>query len=224
MIHVGLPRGQAGWLVYDPRSRAIRVCADVTFDKTFQTVAPATHTAFSDAVPVHTPLSWHLTSTDLQSSVPADDHYGTPQLGYAEDDPTDGFLLSSQNGTTLEIFEDLKESSETSSEEEDESDSAEFTTPLLIPTPSDDSPITDRPVNPGEESLYRDPIVASSPRRSSRSSKPRDFWNPAVNTDFTSGRDMDFTSFVDTILDRSNYEQVKVRMFDPTTSFAYAAS
>ena len=88
MIHVGLPRGQAGWLVYDPRSRAIRVCADVTFDKTFQTVAPATHTAFSDAVPVHTPLSWHLTSTDLQSSVPANDHYGTPQLGYAEDDPT----------------------------------------------------------------------------------------------------------------------------------------
>ena len=38
MIHISLPRGQAGWLVYNPRSLAIRVCADVIFDETFQTV------------------------------------------------------------------------------------------------------------------------------------------------------------------------------------------
>ena len=79
-------------------------------------------------------------------------------------------------------------------EEEDGPESTEFTTPLLIPTPSDDSPITDRHVVIGKDSLYRDPIVAASPRRSSRAPKPRDFWNPAVNMDFTSGGDMDFTS------------------------------
>ena len=56
---------------------------------------------------MHTPKLWHLTSQEIQSSVPANDHYGTPQVDYHEDNPSDGFLNSSKNGTTEELCDNI---------------------------------------------------------------------------------------------------------------------
>ena len=95
-VFCGLPRGQAGWLVYDPRSKILRVSADVVFDETFGSLGPAQHFAFRDAVPVYTADTWQSDPTKFVSSVPADDHYGPPQTTYLEDYPSDGFLISSR--------------------------------------------------------------------------------------------------------------------------------
>lgn len=192
---------------------------------------------------MHTPKLRHLTSTDFQSSVPANDHYGTPQVEYLEDNPSDGFLTSSRNGTAQELYDESDESSEgempelidrhlaehpiwdDSDDESSESLSEEENMPALtkratkrvVPTtPQDDSPLTDRTVSPEDESIYRDPIIASPKRRSTRATRPRDFWNPAVSTDLT--------SFVNSVLDRDNYEQVKELMFDAEHDFTFAAN
>lgn len=46
--------------------------------------------------------------------------------------------------------------------------------------------------------------------------KPRDFWDPAVSTNFT--------SFVDSVIDRDDYEEVKDLMFDYKHDFSFAAN
>ena len=84
-----------------------------------------------------------------------------------------------------------------------------------------DSPPQELPTeaqsDPPDEFLYRDPILATPVRPSTRTAKPRDFWDPAVS--------IDFTSFVDHVMDRPDYEQVKDSIrFASNTEFAHAVS
>ena len=91
-------------MVYDPRSKTLRVSADVVCDETFASLGHAEHFAFRDAVPVFTADTWQSDPTKFISSVPADDHYGPPQTTYHEDYPSDGFLISSQHDPSFELF------------------------------------------------------------------------------------------------------------------------
>jgi hypothetical protein len=54
-IFVGFPRNQAGYLVWDPRGKALRVSLDVTFDEQFTSHGPRRHFTFKDSHPVSTP-------------------------------------------------------------------------------------------------------------------------------------------------------------------------
>ena len=79
---------------------------DVDFDETFVSQGPTRHFACTDALPVHTAHSWHMTLDAFVSSVPANDHCGPPQKSYAEDHPTDGFLITASPGTSPELYQD----------------------------------------------------------------------------------------------------------------------
>ena len=74
------PHGQAGWLVYEPRSQQLRVSGDVDFDETFVSQGPARHFAFMDALSVHTAQSRHMIPDAFVSSVLANDCRGSGSM------------------------------------------------------------------------------------------------------------------------------------------------
>ena len=103
-IFCGFPRGQAGWLIFDPRSKTLRVSADVVFDESFSSLGPAGHFAFKDAVPVFTSDTWQSDPAKFVSTVPENDHYGPPLTSYLEDTPSDGFPLASKYDPSFELI------------------------------------------------------------------------------------------------------------------------
>jgi hypothetical protein len=181
-IFVGLPRAQAGYIIYKPRSGHMRVSGDVVFDETFSTLGPAHHFAFEDAFPVHDIASWHLTSDNFASSVPPDDHYGPQQVIYDKDYASNGFLITANPTPDTELFESddsnlvLDEplnnpddvthayNSELWSEAEQPSSPLllESTTVLTAP-PESESPLVSDPLPLGDEFLYVDPVSIMTP-------------------------------------------------------------
>jgi hypothetical protein len=114
-IYCGIPRGQAGYLIYQPRTQQIIVSQDVSFDEEFLSMGPRMHKAFTDAIPVQTPDTILINMSKFKNSVPHDDHYGTPQNTYFEETPTDGwYRTSSQANPSHELF-DKDEDKNTSS-------------------------------------------------------------------------------------------------------------
>ena len=102
-IHVGIPRGQAGYLIWEPRTATLRVSANVTFDETFASAGPRMHFAFADALPVSdaftSPIADHFRPSDQ-----ADDHHGPAQVAYHEDVPSDGYhRVASSSDPTIEL-------------------------------------------------------------------------------------------------------------------------
>jgi hypothetical protein len=93
-VFCGFPRGQAGYLIWEPRSKTLRVSGDVQFDETFVSTGPRRHFAFRDALPVSTAT----TVPDLdnfRNSVPDDDHFGLAYVRYHEDGCCNGWFPSS---------------------------------------------------------------------------------------------------------------------------------
>jgi hypothetical protein len=103
-IYCGHPCGQAGYLIWNPRTKSFKVSADVTFYETFQSAGPRRHKSFDDALPTMLPTAIPKIGTFL-NTVPEDDHYGPPLLEYHEDVPTDGFLQMTPNPSAPELFD-----------------------------------------------------------------------------------------------------------------------
>jgi hypothetical protein len=107
-IYVGHPRGQAGYLIWNPstkaRTKALKVSADVTFDETFQSAGPRRHKSFADALPTMLPDAIPTLST-FNNTVPEDDHSGPPLIEYHEEVPTDGYLTMTTNHTDDELYD-----------------------------------------------------------------------------------------------------------------------
>jgi Reverse transcriptase (RNA-dependent DNA polymerase) len=105
-IYIGVPRGRAGYLIWEPRSKTVHISADVTFDETFSSIGPFRHKAFKDALPVMLPDAVPNIE-NFASSDPEDDHFGTPYMEYDEDVPTDGFLHNNNIPVADELFDFL---------------------------------------------------------------------------------------------------------------------
>jgi hypothetical protein len=65
-IYSGHPRGQAGYLIWNPRTKSFKVSADITFNETFQSAGPRRHKLFDDALPTMLPNG--LMSLDYEGS------------------------------------------------------------------------------------------------------------------------------------------------------------
>jgi hypothetical protein len=94
--------GQAGYLIWNPRTKSLKVSADVSFDETFQSAGPRRHKSFADVLPTMLPDAIP-TICSFTNTVPEDDHYSPPLLEYHEEVPTDGFLQM----TTTKIVDEL---------------------------------------------------------------------------------------------------------------------
>ena len=107
-VYFGIPRGQAGHLVWIPSTNQVVVSQDVVFDEDFTLLGPQAHRDFADAYPSRTKetITEHLQW--LHRHEPADNHHGTPRLNYFEDTPSDGFLRSaSSSDFALELDPEL---------------------------------------------------------------------------------------------------------------------
>ena len=133
-----------------------------------------------------------MTPDVFVSSVPTNDHYGLPQNSYAEDHPTDGFLITASQGTSPELYQDdpaslppSGQSTESWSEEESSPPIASLPRQLVAPVssptapPDITSPPVDQTVPSGDEFLYQDPLLPLPPRRGSRVRRQRTIWNPS---------------------------------------------
>ena len=188
--------------------------SDVDFDETFISQGPARHFGFADALPVHTAHSWHMTPDAFVSSVPMNDHYGLPQHSYAEDHPTDGFLITASQGTSPELYQDdpaslppSGQSTESWSEEESSPPIASLPRQLVAPVssptapPDITSPPVDQTVPSGDEFLYQDPLLPLPPRRGSRIRRQRTIWNPS-----------DMSNYVDQLMQEQDITELNIRV------------
>ena len=215
-IFVGIPRGQDGYLVMDLKHKRVRICADVKFNEQFEQVAAPTHQDFFDAVPTHSAETWRMSSSDLESTDPIDDHFGPPQLEYDEERPSSGFLRSSLFGKPSELFDDnesaddgtdndigsdsdddVENATDSDSDDEDVAPSTPMRCNTAAPSVSFD-PVdrrrtfdsavapSDDATTPVDEFLYVDPITP--PRRSERVRRPKQIFDPSVDFSYLADR------------------------------------
>ena len=102
-IFIGFPRDYVGYLIWEPRSKTIRVSADVSFDENFSSAGPQRHFSFRDALPVSTASDLPV-SEYFENSVPIDDHFGPPRMEYLEDKEDDGFDFFTTQDNNIELY------------------------------------------------------------------------------------------------------------------------
>jgi hypothetical protein len=197
-IFCGFPRSQAGYLIWEPRSKKIVVSADSQFDKKFHSMGPRQHFAFKDALPVIVKSSQPNISK-FQRTDTDDDHEGVPKTEYTKEFESNGFLSIMQNAAQHELldnvapqFEDeftsddeqsLEErpimEEQPSMEENDDDDTKPSTGPSLSP------PTPIRPdlsnTSDDDDAQYQDPTaLAQQPLcRSHCSCKKRHIFDPS---------------------------------------------
>jgi Reverse transcriptase (RNA-dependent DNA polymerase) len=105
-IFCGFPRSQAGYLIWEPRSKKIVVSADVQFDEKFHSMGPRQHFAFKDALPVIVKSS-QPNIAKFQRTDNDDDHEGVPKKEYTEEFESNGFLSIMQNAAQHKLFDNI---------------------------------------------------------------------------------------------------------------------
>ena len=80
------------------------VSEDVSFDKKFMSMGLQIHWAFSNAIPIQTTdMLLENAKNFILTDVP-DDHHGIPQTNYYEEEPSDGWFLSTGPNPEWELF------------------------------------------------------------------------------------------------------------------------
>jgi Reverse transcriptase (RNA-dependent DNA polymerase) len=227
-VFVGIPRGQAGFLIWEPRSGKLHVSGDVTFDESFSSVGPRRHFAFQDALPVTQAIDVPDEAL-FQDSTHQDDHHGPPLTEYLDENNDHGYLLTATEG--IPELDDIDSVEEPLIVEEprvveertatlDELVNQEAATEALSTTevavtisPLDDSA---RPMI-SDGSLYTDPLAEVSPqtvlepsRKSTRSRKKKQIYDP-----------FDYANFADIVVDALGDP---VQVHESVLQYAYNAT